>query len=122
MSTSTYDQVLDAARSGTRAVVDHLPLEAIADQLDRVPLDRVPLDLVPLDRLRSIGWDDLAIGDVALDDVLDEVATTARRHPVAIAAVIVATVLATCGVAWAVKRRRRRDDGVQTELSLAGVA
>ena len=117
MSTSAYDQVLDVARSGTRAVVDHLPLEAIADQLERVPLDRVPLD-----RVRAIGWDDLAIGDVALDDVLDEVATTARRHPVAIVAVIVATVVATCGLAWAVKRRRRQDEVMQTELSLAGVA
>ena len=33
MSTPTYDQVRAAALSGTRSVVEHLPLDAIGQQL-----------------------------------------------------------------------------------------
>jgi hypothetical protein len=114
MSTPTYDQVLDAARSGTRTVADRLPLDTIGDVLGD-GLERVQSGV------HAISWDDLAIGDVGLDDVIVEVNSTVRRHPVAIAAIVVATVLATCGAIWFV-RRRRRDEAEQTVLPLAGVA
>ncbi len=110
MSTPTYDQVLDAARSGSRAVVDHLPLDTISDVLGE-----------SLDRVQSISWDDLAIGDVGLDDVLVEVNRTVRRNPVSIVAIVIGTVFATCGVIWFL-RRRRSNEAEQTVLPLAGVA
>ncbi len=112
MSTPTYDHVVEAALSGTRAVVDHLPLDSIGSQFERV---------------QGLEWDDLPFGDLALDeaigDVIADVNTAVRRYPVAIAVIIVATAVATCGAVWTVRRRRsRRAAAEATELRLAGVA
>lgn len=112
MSTPTYDQVLGAARTGSRAVVDHLPLEALGDQLERV---------------QGLDWDDLPFSDLAIDEAIGEVIAdvnnVVRRHPRAVAAIVVASVSATFLALWFLRRRRqRRGEAEQTELRLAGVA
>lgn len=71
----------------------------------------------------DVQWPGVEWPDVALDDVLDDVTVTVRRHPRAALAIVLLTVVATCGVLW-FARRRRNDQAAaeETELTLAGVA
>ena len=98
-------------------MTEHLPL-------DRIPLDRLPLDRVgePLERLQGIDWAE-AVSDLGLDDVLDEVGTTFRRNRRAVVVIVLATVVATCGLVWMVRRMRQRKlpDRIDAR-PLAGVA
>lgn len=69
-------------------------------------------------RLQDVDWP-----DVALDNVLDDVTVTVRRHPRAALAIIALTVVATCGLFLFTRRRRTdRTAAQETELALAGVA
>ena len=117
MSTPTYDQVRAAALSGTRSVVEHLPLEAIGQQIGQ-----------QIDRVQGLDWDDLPLSDLDLDDtigeVIAEVNSVVRRHPVAVAVIVVAAVAATSAVFVAMRRRsqRRAAGHDDTDLRLAGVA
>lgn len=98
-ATVTYENALDAAKSGVRVVNDHLPL----------------------DRLSGVDWPDVSVPDVDFDDVFDEVNDAVRRYPAATIAIVAVSVIATCGMVWFVLRKRRSQND-QTELSLAGAA
>lgn len=100
-ATTTYEHALDAARSGARAVNEHLPL----------------------DRLADVDWPDVSIPEVDLDDVFDEVNRAVRRYPAATVAIVAVSVIATCGMMWFLLRKRRaRAEAEKTDRSLAGVA
>lgn len=69
----------------------------------------------------ALGHAPLADLDLDLDDVLDDVHRAVRRYPVAVVAIVIATVAVTCGTWWFVIRRRR-DADEQADRSLAGAA
>lgn len=99
-ATASYENALDAAKSGVRVVNEHLPL----------------------DRLAEVDWTAVSVPDVDFDDVFDEVNQAVRRYPAATIAIVAVSVIATCGLVWFALRKRRSQSDDQTALSLAGAA
>lgn len=96
--TQLYDAAVDSTRSGVRAVGEHLPIDAVT----------------------HLDWSDVPLADLDLDDVLDDVQRVVRRYPLAILAIVVASVAATCSIVML--RRRRRANDHEADLYVAGAA
>lgn len=117
------ETALDAARSGGRAVADHLPTDKLGN-IDLTAIDLPRIDLSRID-LPAVDWSVLPASglrlDDLIDDVIDEVGRTWRRRRTTVLVVAAATV-ATLGVLVVVRRRRARADVALADAAFTDAA